>query len=547
MRSGREGILARSWKRAPLAFLFLTFSTASVAQTPVYPLYGIISAMQQTMTTNDLRIIATTFDYLQDQTISDAEIAVIHQYNPAFKVVLYLNSGPTTSASEVPAVEAARGDLAVFQVASLSAAVSASATSFTLTPRKNQAIVLKASTAPGDFCPASDSTQNYVTWIRIENEFLRIEAFNAASNAITVTRAMGGSTAVSHAAGTPVLSPVYNSTYYPGGTAGVGLRYMFDPAKPLAAEWLANFAGNPTNAQKTLTTTKYDGMWFDTVEASPYQAVDMNGNAVSSWNTLANAPYTPEVYRMYQETRLNTVQNALFGSLGHWPFLLANNMASGTYYSGTGDMRNLLLSTAIKPRPLDGYCIESFALDGDTGPSPNTGTQWWNNVNMLMDAAQNGLAALPMVYRAGIKSPFLETSPQRDQMEMYGYASYLLGVEATGTTKFGIPCLYQANGQRFAQVSPRYYWAIGKPAESRAPSDLDGYKLAGHSTYMRKFTNGLVLVNPATTADTPIALGGTYIDPEAGASVQSITLAATTGKILLNPSESPRRRRYRSN
>ena len=92
------------------------------------------------------------------------------------------------------------------------------------------------------------------------------------------------------------------------------------------------------------------------------------------------------------------------------------------------------------------------------------------------------------------------------------------------------------------------HYHIFQPASSiNVQHDLDGYKLAGHSTYMRKFTNGLVLVNPATTADTPIALGGTYIDPEAGASVQSITLAATTGKILLNPSESPRRRRYRSN
>jgi hypothetical protein len=50
---------------------------------------------------------------------------------------------------------------------------------------------------------------------------------------------------------------------------------------------------------------------------------------------------------------------------------------------------------------------------------------------------------------------------------------------------------------------------------------------------MRRFENGVVLVNPTADDGGEVRLDREYVDPETGKAAQSVVLKAHTGKILL--------------
>ena len=105
-------------------------------------------------------------------------------------------------------------------------------------------------------------------------------------------------------------------------------------------------------------------------------------------------------------------------------------------------------------------------------------------------------------------------------------------------------------GRWYAKVHPRFSWAIGKPTRSIQCASLDpaggvwkpawkcnasDYKVPQHGSFLRPFSNGVVLVNPANTSDADVPLGGRFFDPaqpEAPA-ISKLTVGANTGRILL--------------
>jgi hypothetical protein len=122
---------------------------------------------------------------------------------------------------------------------------------------------------------------------------------------------------------------------------------------------------------------------------------------------------------------------------------------------------------------------------------------------------------------------------ERDDFELYAYASYLLAVEPDFPTPLGIPAFYQKDSQRFAHLNPQYFWPIGNPKESFAPENIDDYRKAGQELYLRHFTNGIVIVNPTLEVQGR-TLKGTYTDPRNGEIVTgSITMPPHSGWILL--------------
>ncbi|MCC2685023.1 MAG: hypothetical protein K0R75_1922, partial [Paenibacillaceae bacterium] len=165
-------------------------------------------------------------------------------------------------------------------------------------------------------------------------------------------------------------------------------------------------------------------------------------NAVDdAWDFKRQEPYTPDNYREALEIKLTAIQNDLNQRFGKFPALYANNMKSKVYYPGHGEVKKLLEPTNIKPRPLDGFSVESFAGSfaakaakrDENGPKYIGPNAWRDNVKMVMDAAQAGAAALPMIANAGVKSELLEKAgPIRDKFELFAYASYLMAVEANG-------------------------------------------------------------------------------------------------------------------
>jgi hypothetical protein len=514
---------------------------AALGPKPAFPLYAISAVGKYKFTPSDLAVIANSFQMIQTGTLTDADIDQLHKLNPNFKAVRYLNGSSTTQPEHVNIAEHHRMALAMYWTANLNADLDSRTTEFKLRPLEGaDTIALKASTAKGDYS-STKGTKQYVTWIRIGDEFMRIDSFDAASNTIRVTRGFDGTTAAPHQSGNGVFSPVYLGSVndvgaYPDGP-GNTLQYVFDAAQPFSAQFVADAAAG------FMTKAKYDGVWLDTYEADFFNIADVNGNAVDdAWDFKRQEPYTPDNYREALEIKLTAIQNDLNQRFGKFPALYANNMKSKVYYPGHGEVKKLLEPTSIKPRPLDGFSVESFAGSfaakaakrDENGPKYIGPNAWRDNVMMVMDAAQTGAAALPMIANAGVKSELLEKAgPIRDKFELFAYASYLMAVEANGKTMLGLPAFYQEGGKRYAKLSPIYTLPIGKPLESRKPDDVDGYRLNGHASYMRTFANGIALVNPTAKKDTGIELPQPYFDPSTGNKVTTIDMDGQTGKILL--------------
>lgn len=154
----------------------------------------------------------------------------------------------------------------------------------------------------------------------------------------------------------------------------------------------------------------------------------------------------------------------------------------------------------------------------------------------MADAAQRDIAAFPMVAQAGCKSVCLEaqTPAVRDAFEMWAYASYLIAIEKpSGNTRLGLPAFYRNSTARYAHVHERYSWNIGRPTLTVDPSNMTAYVQQGTHTFVRPFTNGIVLVNPQPTADTQVALGGEYHDPTTGKIYTEVDMSEQSGQILL--------------
>lgn len=520
-----------------------SLSFAVAASPGEYPLYAIVSGYAEP-NREDLKVIAQNFSLAQ-AGFSPETIRTLHEINPDFKVVLYFNSTYTSKAGDVPRAEKRhRRALSMFPVATLKETIDKEANVFTLLSlKKSKTISLRASSIGGALSSgdlSQPSTQYYVTWIRIGDEWMRIEKFDRETGRIEVTRGFDRSKPASHTKGDPVFSPVYlgsvNDTgAWPGGP-GENLRYAFDPANPAGTQWhLPNMAKAIENG--------FDGFWLDICSSSPFNMCDSDGQGVKPWDFRTGKVYDSDAYCEGQQIKVHTIQNAIREKFGRWPVMVANNMRARAFEPGSGGQKLMLLPTDLKPRPLDGYCMENFAgnfaaraanREGKVGPGYHSVKEWIENVKLVMFCAQNSLAAYPMIANAGSKSKMLEgLGKVRDRFESFAWASYLLGVEKGSPTRLGIPAFYQKGDRRFARIHPRYSWPIGAPAETVAPEEIDRYKIKNRPTYQRRFTNGLALVNPSGIDDAPIALEGDYIDPETNKKVISVTMKAHTGKILL--------------
>ena len=166
------------------------------------------------------------------------------------------------------------------------------------------------------------------------------------------------------------------------------------------------------------------------------------------------------------------------------------------------------------------------------------------------------LSVWPTVKLSGCKSPTLEYQEDavRYALEMSGYVSFLLAVEANSTRPitFGTNAFWRhgSDTKPYARLHPQYHWPIGAPTESHpAEQLLAGYILphthARHGAsapvanrsvvYARRFENGLAIYNSGEDAVRGLSLpGGPYLDPQTNATgLQATDLDAQSGRVLL--------------
>ena len=528
------------------ALLFVAVLGAQ--ERPEYPLYSPYFGGRHNFSQEDLARIARSFDFVYGQSPSKAEMEQARKFHAGTQFIRYVGAWTVTAQN---AEKSLRLEILYHQVAALGASIDARATAFPLDAiAQYTPLQLKPSTTAGQF---SKSVQEAVTWLRIGDEMMRIESFDEGSRQVRVTRAFDGGTAQAHTKGERVFSPDYGMP--PGG--------MHDPqiSKSLSYHYDAGAKARWNLILETLlrfVEEGGDGIWIDILADRSLNERDVMGRDwnAPAWNFAAGRAYTRDELREKNEAGVRFIQEEFRRKFGRYPVIYGNNMSAARYEEGTGGQKFYLLPTTVKPRPVDGMCIEDFMGGYDQTewdlwtkdktvsvprkacyPCDARYKNWAENMKELMKTSQGNMAAIPLMINAGMKTAIFERldRTRRHEWERWAYASYLLAVEKKNGkcyTKLGVPMFYYEGERRFVDLDPMYYWKIGAPAETVNPADLERYRIAGSSVFRRKFENGLVLVNPGAKRET-VKLEKRYVDPDTGASIDSVAMEPASGKILL--------------
>jgi hypothetical protein len=576
-----------------LGFITAVFALVVAAPGAValdFPLYGILSDGGTVIpTSQDVKTVASVFWMTQGSF--NVNPGVLRQANASFRPIRYV---PTWATNDMRAVETSplRSDTLGYKAGLLASGISSTATSIVISLADTR---FTAPTFPASAATSGDistSCSDFVSWIRLDSELIKVTAVSAVDNAtkaysVSVIRGFSNTAPASHSAGAVVLAPAYNSNMPPASAAcaarggGAAIDYQVNPVGlgRTSVTMLVN------QTIESVLQLNYSGVWFDCWAASAFQAVTGSGERLSTsdtpgdpnslWDVSASPPvqFTPQMYHKGEAQRLAAVQEAVKPTLGTANkdyFIYANNLQANKYTdSGGGDARFLMQDqvvpawpgndTLVSYEPLAGYSNEAYGLYevGDCHFAvvyhQDLGTII-SNMLMLSNLSYQGLASMPMVAQAGCKSPALEriSFDGRDLYEQFSYGVYLLAVSrslaAGETTSFGLPVLYWRNTTapngtvtttKFAHVHERYSYGLGEPEWPTAPvTNASQWQLwpASHGQLLgRRFSNGLVILNPAEASPAMgVALNETLLDPDNGwAPTNSVDVVNGTAKILL--------------
>lgn len=139
----------------------------------------------------------------------------------------------------------------------------------------------------------------------------------------------------------------------------------------------------------------------------------------------------------------------------------------------------------------DGLMIEGFAIEGDESPYPLE--DWRLQMDRVLGSIERDQAILAQSYAIG------------SQERMFGLGSYLLVKGSRTYLTF--------EGGSVAEWWPEYDVPIGAPAETA--SAIDDLDADADGVYVRRFENGMVLVNPSSPWDgsavtRTVDLGGSF-------------------------------------
>lgn len=345
----------------------------------------------------------------------------------------------------------------------------------------------------------SENTHDFVSWVRVDDEIMRVRAVatSGANVALTVDRGFFGTVPAAHVQGSRVMSPVYigskDAAQWDTGLSGtpavdrtgVALRYGIkvwqtaaSGAKKDAVGWIAS----RIKATFGPNLQGHNAVWLDVTSCAQYNQADPWGNPVTPWLDHKATIADSLSYRDAQLTKIGELRRH-FGPGTGWPNVsfLANNLASqGT---NTTSCRNAILSQ------VDGGVLERWLWDRNL---------WTVQMEQSFQIQANDW---PGIY-------WVKTSQadgwSTDQYERFAYGSFLL-------TKRDEAVRYQFGGLNAGLVRPGelYRWDLGpqktKPARLADVQRVACTNVGSTGTtqvYSREFSKGTVLVNPTGTAVT---------------------------------------------
>ncbi len=300
------------------------------------------------LSNEQLQKIASNFQVIVvNGGFDPVDIEIMRYMNPDIKFIRYMNGSYTWKNYHCQYFEREdRTSISMFHACDLAQDIDASDDTIQLSNTGGK-VPIKGSTIAGDI---SQNSTNYVSWILIDDEFMKVESVNYADEEITVSRGFDGTYVSSHEAGTPILTPVYIGSTgkwvgYPNCSKPF-LRYALRPDHFLVWEKKANEVIDAVN-------DGYNGVMMDIMSAGFFNQCDGFGKQVTPWNFEKSQRYTHTDYREHQEKKVNALITITERILGEKPYIVGNT-ANQHYFENRGGSYYLLEPTPIKPIPLDG-------------------------------------------------------------------------------------------------------------------------------------------------------------------------------------------------
>ncbi len=523
------------------AFFGVTLAAAPVVQ-PAYPIFGILEfdpdlPDKQIPEGVDFSLIGSTRLIYSGSGALSAIRDARRPLGGGPPVIVYMG-GFTTNPGGATAIEKGyRRATAMVDVTVLAAAVDASSDELRVAVPADRELAIKASTAdltdPHDF-------KKFCFWIRVNDELMQVKAVDAATGVLQVMRGFESKPAA-HATGAKVLTPVFvgnrndlgalrHSNSWPGGPDY--LRYALDPHSATAQDYKADVITE-------LMKTGYDGAWLDTFQGYRlYNLCDALGRPVQHYYDFTSGRrYEPATYFAALQDYIRGVRERVRKSTGRNPLLVANNVAGSYEFGGKS-----LFRTPEHPDLLDGYCFEDSYIgiagrEGKRGGkvlmAPVGPERWIRNLTNQSDAANSGLRAYNMIAMAGYVAAYLNPKmPDYDRLIRFGYGSFLLTVTKERTTVFGLPLLLtKVDGKTAFLPWPEMLFApIGDPVDGTFDVKR---KAPGGDYYQRRFTNGIVYVNPPGAKPVDVAVPHGYVDWQDRRTVGSVHLVGGDAVLLI--------------
>lgn len=504
--------------------------------TTPYPIYAGIFGSSPVYDENTIKLLAENFDAYYgnfDVNLNTAE--AIRKINPNFQLIKYQGAWQLNGQSRVR-VEQDKSQVLHYRIGNLETNISATQTTFKIADLFGKVIPSNSAT-DRSVGYLENGFFKYVTWLRIGNEVMKITAVNG--NEVTVIRGFDKTVAQEYKANTPVLSPVYGTA--PTPTMKEEVTYRNDEATTL--RWDNIYTSLETEYQKNK-----GGVWIDIVVGNLSQFAQ-SGESVPAnriWDLKNQKVYDANYRASMSEIGIKYMQDKFKAKFGIFPVIWGNNMLFPT--SLEDGRIKMLIPTAIKTRPLDGFAQENayagYGTGGNSGDTFNwTGyEEWKKNLQSIIFMGEQKLAARPLIMDGGRDNGTFAKLPaeRKHKLFMYCYASYLLGVkvEPDGKiySKLGLTPVVDDNGKISMNLDPCFTWDIGKPSETIGFQEFEKYKITNREVWVRKFENGIVLVNPTDKNEDNIdltAFGKLFSNPDTKLNfLNTISLPEHSGAIL---------------
>lgn len=501
-----------------------------------YPLFGHMWNSGMHFSDTQVEHIASSLDYIIGGAGIPLDSNLVNRFktaDPRFQIIRYQGGWSTSRA----AAENRKMDLQYYRCGTLSQSIGEADSVLIINkPSDNRGLGLIAS-----------EEGNFNTWIRINNELMKIKAVSTQSSypiTVTVERGYDGTHATSHAENNTVTAPLYTTPPNPGGNNS-GLSY-FTTIYDYRNAVLTN------NAMNLADEYSIDGIWID-ILVGWLGATSMTGGNYTNWDSRNDSPLSSENIIRYTKSAIQDMYYRFYSRKGFYPVIYGNNVLFSTSYDA-GSRGYMMEQTTEHEKVIDGFCHENtwghmsdspdnidndgepVSFDGKVIIPGNSGhnLEWYVNQSWIERniavalLAQRRLPNQPMTINAGFKNQWFAedlTEEVRYTFNKYSYASYLLCVDVSSdsliSTRMGISAMGIVNGKLEVKVDSFFYRPVGIPLEQHPASQFTKYRVGTNNLYARRFSNGLVLVNPfKNDMNTPVSINSItgndsiYYDPD---------------------------------